>query len=555
MPKITEFDAGNVALRPSEVGVEATAGAARRIGAFYNQAAEAKGTLGQRLGGALRDAGDVAVKVVDHQQISTGAAHGAEMFDSLIQSKDEAIKGIDPNDPAYGPKVEAAVKQWREQTLEPSLQQFQEGFTTERSQAWAEHFVDQTRQHMFRQSTADVSTAVGIGVHNNVKGLINSATNTALRDPASVDAQIDLVKHSIGGIVDSSPMKGIDAAKVKTDVGERAIEQIVKAGAFGAIQKSGDPEATAAEWVKRYPQYINGQEALTLGKAAKSQAKADFLTQKQSEDYQHTQQVRDGQDRLGKVFTDNVSYDNTGNPVIKPGFFRDAMSVAASNPTAAEHARTLLNWGEAQQNKKIAAVSDPVTKQTLLDRFTSNNPPSEVDILRAQASGKLSNPDGTVLNNLRKSLEERPLKDPIYKATMDGVKGALGTDPIGHEKFASFFQTFVPAYLALPPEQQAKALDINDPNSLLSKTMAPLKRSAIQMILDKKAYGLIDPGTAASALATGETIGGVKPTAIRAGGQIIIPEPAKQKLRDNPDLKAQFDAKYGSGEADKVLAK
>jgi len=275
MPNIREFEAPQgLGLTPSDRGADATAAAARRVGSSYREIADAKQDLGARIGSTIRDVGDIAVKYEDHQQISAGAAHGAELFDSLTTSKDQAIKAIDPNDPAYGQKVEVALKQWRETELEPKLEKFRDGFTTENSQAWAERFVDNTRNHMFVSTAADMSTAAGIGIRNSVRTVANVASNTALNDPSSVPAQLDLVEHSINGMVDSSPIRGTAGAQVKTDVLERTKEQIVKAGAIGAIQKSNDPENTAAEWTAKYPQYINGAEATTLAGNARQQIRA-----------------------------------------------------------------------------------------------------------------------------------------------------------------------------------------------------------------------------------------------------------------------------------------
>lgn len=518
MPKIAELDVGNLGIRPTEVGVEATAGAARRIGTFYNQTAAAQEQTGHVLGGALKSAGDAAVAIEDHREISTGAAKGVELFANLIDSKDQAIKAIDPNDPAYGQKVKAAVAQWQEQTVEPALEQFSQSFNTEKSQAWAEHFIDQTRTHMSREGISDVANAAKQGVLNAHTELLNQASNTVLQNPSSLDSMIDLYQHSVKGMVSSSAVKGTDAAAIQTGLTEKGVQKLVKDATLGAILQSDDPEGTAADYIKRYPKYINGDEALQLGRAAATQNRSLKRDEKAMMDWNHTEQTRDAALKIDKVFSDNVSFDDTGKANIKPGFFTDLNKAVAGNALAASGARTVAEWGRKQLEDKATSVSDPAVHQALLDRFTSNNPPTDIDILQAEAHGKLTTKDGSVMRELRKAIEERPIKSPIFNETMNGVKAAIGTDPIGKVKYTSFFQTFLPAYLALPPEQQAKALNMSDPTSLISQTMGKpgepgsLRRTPLQMILDRKAQGLMDAGTAATAMAaTGETIGGVKP--------------------------------------------
>ena len=485
MPKIAEFDAGNLRLQPSEIGVESTAAAGRRLGGFFNQIAASKQSTGERLGSAVRDAGDAGVQQMEHAEVHRGAASLMGLIQGKSQEWNDIASHADPNDPSIG-------QDFVENNLNPALEKFQSGFLTAGGSKWAETRIDAFRQHMAQKTTADMSSLAADAVHINAEKSLNSGVGTVYNDPSSLGFVLGTLNGSIGDMADTSPNLTPEArAKIKNDMGFKGSQELVHAAIAGTISKGGDWESIANN--PKYAPFINRAETETFAKAAKAQQKADFLQQKQLVDWQHTELVRDGTLKLGKVFSDNVTYDETGKPVIKPDFFKQTMDIVANNATAADHARTMLNWGEAQQNKKIAATSDPATKQSLLDRFTSNNPPTEVDILKAQATGKLSNPDGAVLNNLRKALEDRPLKDPIYKATMDGVKGILGTDPIGHEKYASFFQTFVPAYLSLSPDQQAKALDINDPNSLLSKTMAPLKRTPQQMMVDRLSHGMINP--------------------------------------------------------------
>jgi hypothetical protein len=256
--------------------VDATAAAARRIGGFYNQAAEAKNTaastmsdLGNRIGGAIKDIGDVAVKYEDHREISAGAAKFAELQDNLTQQWNERAKNADPNDPSVAAK-------FSEEVIGPALDQFKSGFNTENSQHFAEQKSEALQNHFFEKTSADMSTLAGIAVHKNISDATTSMSNTAISDPSSVPSLLAGVDHTIAGVVGSSPtLKATDAARVSTEVSDAAKKAIVHSGAIGAIQKSANPEQTADEWIKKYPDYISGADAKQLASNARQQIRAN----------------------------------------------------------------------------------------------------------------------------------------------------------------------------------------------------------------------------------------------------------------------------------------
>lgn len=407
MPNVHEFNApDSLGLRPSSVGTEAAAAAGRRIGGFYNQAADALTNVGARAGSAIRDAGDVAVSHMDHEQITQGAAKGTEVFDNLINSKDDLIKSIDPNDPAYGTKVEGAIKQWREDTLAPTLDKFREGFSTEKSQAWAEHFIGTTREHMFTHTTADIMTAAGIGVTNSIRNTANIASNTALNHPETVEDQLGLVEHSINGIVESSPMKGVAGAKVRSDVLERTKEQIVKAGAIGAIQKADDPEAAAASWVSKYPQYINGAEATQLASNARQQIRA------RNADFESNR-------RRDKEIAQDKSTDQANQYIIDirskdPKIANDPTGVKILNdPTLTKADKNnLLNLIDRQlKPETVKNISEQTAAGLMRDLHDPNADTDKVMEAAWQARlkdpGKPGSMDETHFNSIRKEIIDR----------------------------------------------------------------------------------------------------------------------------------------------------
>jgi hypothetical protein len=494
MPNIREVNAGNIGLQPTEIGVEATAGAARRIGAFYNQAGNALAETGQRAGGAIRDAGDAAVKFEDHREISAGIKNGTDLMANLTNMWNQTIKapGLDPNDPSVAAKFKA-------ETLEPALQQFQSGFNTEASQTWAQHFVGQYRQHMSEKTSADMSKLAGDAVQTNITQTINRLGSMARSDPSSLDFAMKTIDESIGAIVASSPtLSPTDAAKARTEVSQKAKEGIVKSAVMGMIEKNPGIDLGAIE--KKYSDYINGPELAMFAKAAKTQARSDFLQQKQIEAYQRQQGEQAVHVASNKNFSDNVTIDpSTNRPIIKPEFFTQALDIAKKYPDAPNSgtvAKTLLDWGEHQQNLKDSAIrSDPTVKQDFVDRmFTTDNPTSEIELMRAQVKGQLSKDDFTSMHQMVKTLQESPLKGPVWKDTMDAVKSDLivsvpgipGKDTVGTNNYAKFAQSFIPQYLVASRAGtlQPNALDIKDPESMISKAMAPFRRTQSQRMSD-----------------------------------------------------------------------
>lgn len=272
MPNIKTYDQPSLGLNPTEVGVEATARAAGRAGAFFNQVASATEAVGNQfargVSSAVRDAGDVVVRFAEHKEISQGAAAYAALNDRLTQQWNERAKTADPNDPTVAAK-------FREEVLEPELEKYRGGFLTEGGQKFAEARVDNLRNHMFEKTAADMSSLAAKAVETNMRTTANSLSNTAMRDPTAVPHLLAQSDALVNDLVESAPnLKGAASAKVRMDLTERMKENIVKAGAVGAIQNSPDPEKTAQEWGAKYPQYINGAELKQLAGAARTEIRA-----------------------------------------------------------------------------------------------------------------------------------------------------------------------------------------------------------------------------------------------------------------------------------------
>lgn len=490
MPNIRQFDApANLGLQPTETGIDAAVQSARRIGTFYNQKADALGQEGQMAASSLRDAGEAAVNFEDHREISAGTATGTQLMANALTQWNQIAKNADPNDPSVAQK-------YLTETLEPQLEQWTSGFNTERSQQFAQQFADNLRRDMFHKTAADLSTMAGIAVQQNARTTVNSLSSAVAADPSSLDFALSTVDHTLGHTVDSSPtLSADDAARVKMAVGQEAKEQIVKAAVSSMIQKNPNIDLDGIQ--KKYGAYIKGNEMKIFQKAAQTQARMDLLQQKQADLYQRYQDKQAAEAAADHAISNHVQTDpTTGRPVVGPDYFKEALDIAKMPNAPSGLARTLIDWGEKQQNERAApVVDDAQTKQDLTERlFSPDNPTTLPQLMRAQADGKINDHTFNTMKGLVNELQTTPLKGPIWQNTMTAVKDSLivnvpglpGKDVPGIVNYANFMQTFVPEYLAkyragtLP----SNALDVRDPNSMISQAMAPFKRTPADRMRD-----------------------------------------------------------------------
>lgn len=513
MPNIREFDAGALKLNPTETGVEAAAGTARRVGSFYSQQASAEDTLareterlggqtqqlgreteqlgsevgsgmsdvGRRIGSSIGDAGAAAIQYLDAKQISQGSATWATLLQNTTQQWNDTVKNADPNDPTVASKFMAS--------LNGQLEDFQsKGFYTEGGQKFAEAHVEALRQHMAEKTMADMSTMAGQAAVVNQQQTINSLSATVHGDPTSLDFSLAALKSSTEGILSASPnLTGVQAGAARSEILQKGAESIVKSAAIGYIEKT----ATMPPWASdpKYAPYINGAELQMFEKAAKTQAKVDALTTKQTEVAQRQINERTAEAAANKALTETVKLDpQTGRPIVSPDFFKRALDIAKMPDAPQGLARTLLDWGEHQQNLKAeTVVSDPTVKQGLTDRlFDPTNPTTRVDLLKAVVSGKLSNADFAPMEKLVDQLEKEPLKGQIWQTAAAAVKDRLVRtdlrtgDKIGADNYAAFMQSFIPQYLAKsrsPGGVPSNALNLTDPSSMISQSLAGINSS------------------------------------------------------------------------------
>ncbi len=484
MPNIREFQTPALGLRANETGVEATAAAARRVGAEYNEAGGSIAAGGAAIGQSIKIAGDLYDDHLTHQEISRGGLALAGMMGKKTEDWNTAAKGADPNDPTVANK-------FLQESLEPDLEKFKEGFTTQRSQQWAESHVDAFRQHMFVKTSADMASLAGEAIKANYRQTTNSLANTVRNDPTSLDFVLKTYEDTLTSVVGTSTnLKGADAGRIKTELLQKGKEELVKSAALGHIEATGKMPPWSTD--PKYSPYITPSELKQLEVAERHYATLNRSEQRAAEqdaDRKARVQLHSDMNALELSL-----YDDDGNLVASKDHIQKFREIVRANPVGAnlERGRVSgmfngLTRMIDRQNRVKASLDDDATRQDLTNRlFDPDNPTTMLQIGLAVNDGKLSQRSSKNLGAIVKA-EETSIKDPVMKVTMGGAKQLLGTDPVGAGNYASFVQVFLPQYIAqkragtLP----ANALDLKDPKSLISESMAPYKRTLQQQMQDR----------------------------------------------------------------------
>lgn len=498
MPILPQVDAGPGALHPSETGIEATAGAARRVGMFYNQRAGAeeqlareterlgaqtaelgtyKGNLitgeGARAGSAVAAAGDAAVKIADHQQISHGAVAYTGLLQNLTDNWNSTVKNADPNDTTLASRFMAS--------MEPQLSDFKSAMWTEGAQQWAEAHADALRKHFAEKTSADMSTLAGQAAIVNTQQTVNSLSNTVHDDPTSIGFALASLKSITEAHIATSPnITGPEAARIREEITQKGSESIVKSAAIGYISRTGQ----VPDWVTdpKYSPYVNGQELQLFARQARVQQHYEVTMQKQATLLQKQLDEQAVHAAANKNFSDNVTFDPATNRAsIKPEFFQNTLDMVRrypDAPNAASVAKTYLDWGESQQREQ-KPIDNPATTDALLKTISDPNlsvADAKLAILKSDTASPMT--PRTRENLLQIATDMRAINDPLLIRDMEAAKeliepkyGGVNINPGGYAKFYYDFihNQYMPKKIegTLPPN----ALDFNDPNSMISQAI------------------------------------------------------------------------------------
>lgn len=178
-------------LTPTDKGISSSVDLGRHVERAYALA-------GSSIGNAVAGAGQVYDKIKTQQDISTGLAQKAQILDNLTTASDVAMNNADPND-------HTAAEKWRSEQMEPLLDGWVSGFSTQESRLWATEQAGAIRQHLYEKTAADQTRNAGIAAVQNTHDTLRGLSNTALQDPSARDMALRSWDDGIEAQIKSNP--------------------------------------------------------------------------------------------------------------------------------------------------------------------------------------------------------------------------------------------------------------------------------------------------------------------------------------------------------------
>lgn len=438
MANIVEYNPDITGLQPQETGIQAQAQAARRIGAFSNQTAEITQNLGVKVGQATKDVGDAVVDYQTHSEINKGGRLAAAGLDGLTASwRKTQSDNPDPNNTSI-------AGSWREQSLEPWLEDFQKNFTTERSKEWATHQAFNMREHFFKQTSTDMMTRAGDAAVINMKQENNHLANAVADPGATIETlrqAVEMNEHTVEGYKKNSD--AIDPAHYgKLDAHKQANnEALTKAYFLGVARR--DPDAATQllndpKVKEEFGAYINPQEITQVINTAKTMKLYYEGEQRRARIQQKDDDKQAGLDRLFEL--EHTWYDESGEfkhdnkmagKIIQDGVLLrgGVQGTALSRYKAAQtdeglkglQAKSLQTW-KSMINRvgtlTVPEIRDAAARGDLMENHYNN--------LLAQVTQKKDD-DGNTLSSVRESYF-RTVGHTIDKSVLTGIPDRDGAE-------------------------------------------------------------------------------------------------------------------------------
>jgi hypothetical protein len=384
MPNIREASTPQLGLQPTELGIDARTQAARRIGGFYDQKAQAIDTTGQRLAGDFKTAGALVEQRQAQDEVSKFAAHSSATLLSLDDNWNLTVQGgsdengqmvppVDPN------QIDSIRKKWLAETVEPALAKLQEGVSTPRGQAFAQQTVDRFRDHLSNQSAADAASLAKQAVTENHVGMVNNLSTMvyASGTMGALNTAADTLRLGQTNLINTSNVEGAKRVELNNDLDQKGMTTLVRSAIAGTIAKGGDYQKIIND--PRYGKYVNEAEVEQFVREQRGEqrlARADANNQRVMRDYTDKGNFHR---EMNELELSTMPKQPGGPPTLPDDYYDKIKQIAHGNPNGAAldpgRVRAMVENGE-----RITARLD---KPEPLDRTSHATTMDLLDRIRA----------------------------------------------------------------------------------------------------------------------------------------------------------------------------
>lgn len=430
MAVIRQYESPVRGLRPDETGPEAFQRAGYRIAAGFREAGAA---LGRGIATAGRAVGNDVNKYVSQQEVSDISAHGALLSQSFHNQWNEIAKSANPQDQHYG-------QQFLQNTVEPELEKFQSGFTTDAGRAYAREMTNHIRETMYHTVAADTSTMAADAVVKNLATYDNSTQTTLYQNPELLTDRLNNIDKTVDALVKSYPdLTPDEAAKLRDETTTKLKEGATKSAFLGVADRNPQMAETMLN-NGQFGQYLDGAQAHSYIKMAERTQKEEAT------------QARIAANLASRVASENatngylsaLSTGPDGNLIVPKGWLGNVLKDPNLKPA---EKTALYHFAHVHDGRK-GMVTDRPTFIALSHDAVSGSLTTD-DLVGSLTKGDISVQQYHFLDGLRKEIANSPeakadakafgIAVKGYQHFIDGSNPLTGRyDPQGSERYAEF---------------------------------------------------------------------------------------------------------------------
>jgi hypothetical protein len=467
MATIQEYTAPNAmsTIRPSETGEQATARAAamgeRRAAVVGDMYARSIGTVGRSIEQSSNSLGKIIDEHMFQSEASKQTASGISLANSLTDQFNQLEK-----DPATINNPQVLQKFYEEKAM-PAIQQWQDGFHTERGQNLGRETAARYMEHFQDLASVGIGHVARAASLVNLKTTADQASDMVGKDPGSLGLAGDIIDGAFNTIVNNPSLKADDKFALQEQL------STIK-GRVGESAFYGRMATNPAQALKDLNSGVFDNWHLDKGKLIEQATSASRNRTNQSYiDQEHARILGDQRDQTA-LFRDGFTTGPDGALTPVPGYLNKLIASSAQpGGPSAETLRFANELTERAMNPR-EMKSAPGQYSDHLNKLLDGTESTE-DVIRATGQpGGLSPTDGMRILQFNSSVDraEKPLVSQFMNeakhqfATPNIAMG--GSDPIGQHYMTQFMIWAQPKIDAAVKNGTIRdVLDQNSPNYIM----------------------------------------------------------------------------------------